>query len=115
MKNTEILQVARLRGASIVKLIVLGSVIGCTLISSTFGIAALFGAEVVQWNEQYVTGIKGLIASPFIGSFIGVLFGLFSAAFTYVGLRFYSLFRGVSLEYVPFNNQIHPTTEAAAD
>jgi len=115
MKNTEKLEVARVRGASIVKLIVLGSVIGCSLITTIFGVAALFGAEVVQWNEQYVTGIKGLIASPFIGAFIGVLFGLFSSVFTYVGLRVYSLFQGVSLEYVPSNNQIQPTADATAD
>lgn len=115
MKNTETLEVARVRGASIVKLIVLGSVIGCTLITSVLGFAALFGAEVLQWNKQYVTGIKGLLASPFIGAFVGVLFGLFSATFTYVGLRFYSLFRGVSLEYVPSNNQIRPTADAPTD
>lgn len=115
MNNTETLHVGRLRGASIVKLIVLGSVIGCTLIVTIFGIAALFGAEVVKWNGRYVTGISGLLASPFIGAFLGTVFGLFSSVFTYVGLRFYSLFRGMSLEYVPFGNQKQPPTNAGAD
>ncbi|MCX4186646.1 hypothetical protein [Methylophaga sp. OBS4] len=101
MRNTETLHIARIRGASIVKLILLGSTIGWALLTSIFGIAALFGVEVVQWNDQYVTGIKGLIVSPFIGAIVGVLFGLFSAIFTYVGLRIYSLFRGFSVEYIP--------------
>lgn len=115
MKNTETLEVDRIRGASVVKLILLGSTIGCALITSVFGIAALFGVEVVQWNEEYVTGIKGLVASPFIGAFVGFLFGLFSAVFTYLGLRFYSLFHGVSLEYVPSKNQIQPSADTMAD
>jgi hypothetical protein len=115
MKNTETLEVARLRGASIFKLIVLGSAIGCALITLVFGFAALFGIGAVQLNAQYVTGIRGLLVSPFIGAFVGLIFGLFSAVFTYVGLRFYSLFRGLSLEYVPSENQIQPTANTAAD
>lgn len=115
MKTTETLEVARLRGASIVKLIMIGSVIGGTIITSAFGIAALFGVEVVRWNGEGVTGLKGLLSSPFIGAFIGVIFGLFSATFTYVGLRFYSIFRGISLEYVPSENQTKPIADVTVD
>lgn len=113
MNQTQVLTVARLRGASIVKLIVLGSTIGCMLISSLFGMAALFGVEAVQWNGQYITGIKGLIASPFIGAFAGILFGLFSAAFTWIGLRIYAIFRGITVEYVAFDNQIESKSDVA--
>jgi hypothetical protein len=105
MKNTKTLDVDRIRGASVIKLILLGSTTSWILVTSVCGVAALFGAEVIQWNGQYVTGMKGLIASPFIGAFVGILFGLFSAAFTYLGLRFYSLFRGISVEYVPANSK----------
>lgn len=105
MKQTKTMEVARLRGATIAKLIILGSVIGCTLLTTAFGIAGLFGAETVQWNGQYVTGLNGLIASPFIGAFIGIIFGMFTAAMTYVGLRVFSLFRGISIEYVPVDPQ----------
>jgi presenilin-like A22 family membrane protease len=101
MKRTETLLVSRVRGASLVKLIVLGYVIGSTFITSIFGIAALFGVEILQWNEQYVTGIKGLIASPFIGAVLGLFFGLFAVLFVYIGLKIYSFFRDLTLEYVP--------------
>lgn len=111
MKNTETLVVSRVRGSSIVKLIVLGSVVGCSAITTLFGIAALFGAEVLQWNGQYVTGIKALITSPFMGAFFGVVFGLFSSIFTYVGLRVYSLFRGLSVEYVPAQSSADTASE----
>jgi hypothetical protein len=115
MENTETLDAARVRGTSIVKLVVLGSVVGFSLITTIFGVAALFGAEVVQWNGVYLKGVKGFIASPFIGAFIGILFGLFSAFFIYVGLRFYALFSGISVEYVPSNSQVQSAIQAPSD
>lgn len=115
MNNTKILKVARVRGSSIVKMVILGSAIGCTLFTSVFGIAALFGVEALQWNGQYVTGVKALLSSPFIGAFMGILLGLISAPFIYVGLRVYSIFRGISLEYVTSENQNAAPDEAAAD
>ncbi|MBT8440654.1 MAG: hypothetical protein KJO91_13050 [Gammaproteobacteria bacterium] len=98
---TESLKVKRIRGASIFKIIVFGSALGCAVISTFFGIFALFGAEVVQWNEQYVTGIKGFLVSPFVGLFAGGFFGLFTSLFVYIGLRVYSMFRGMIIEYLP--------------
>lgn len=115
MDNNKTLKIARLRGSSIVKLIMLGSVIGFTLFTSVFGIAALFGVEVLQWNGQYVTGVNALLAAPFIGAFIGTILGLMSATFTYVGLRFYSVFRGISLEYVAPDNQTRSADKTEAD
>lgn len=111
MKQTETLEVSRLRGATIFKLIILGSVVGCTLITTIFGVAGIFGVEAIQWNGQYLTGLKGLFASPFIGAFIGVIFGMVTAVSTYVGLRVFSLFRGISIEYVPVGQQPSPATE----
>lgn len=111
MKQTETLDVSRLRGATIAKLIILGSVIGCTLITTVFGIAGLFGAETVQWNGQYLTGLKGMLASPFVGAFIGIIFGMFTASLAYIGLRVFSLFSDVSIEYVPTDRQTRSTTD----
>jgi len=98
---SESLKIKRLRGASIFKIIVFGSALGCAVISTIFGIFALFGAEVVQWNEQYVTGIKGFLASPFLGLFAGGFLGLFASFFVYIGLRAYSMFRNIVIEYIP--------------
>jgi len=115
MLQTEVLIAQRLRGGTIIKTILIGNTIGCSLLVSIAGVFALFGAESIQWNEQYVTGIKGFIASPFIGAFIGFLFGLFTAFFTYIGLRVLSLFRPLTVEYVPCNTSVQPTAAAPAD
>ncbi len=103
--KTESLEIARLRGASIFKIVLLGSIIGWTVFTSLFGVAALFGAEAVKWNEEYVTGAKGFLASPFIGAFIGICFGLVSAIAIYIGLRIYSMFQGLTLEYIATDKQ----------
>lgn len=105
MKQTQTLEVSRLRGASIVKLAILGTVIGCTLVTTIFGIVGLFGLETVQWNGQYLTGLKGVVASPFVGAFIGIIFGMVFAVLAYIGLRVYSLFGGLTIEYVPGGEQ----------
>lgn len=41
------------------------------------GVFALFGANTIRWNGQAITGIAGLIASPFIGAFIAGMFCVF--------------------------------------
>ncbi|MBI3712152.1 MAG: hypothetical protein HY253_04200 [Burkholderiales bacterium] len=106
MKKTETVEVARVRGATIVKIVTLGSVIGWALMSSLFGVAALFGVEVIKWNGAYLTGLAGLLASPFVGAFVGLVFGLLTSLFAYAGLRFYSLFRTLTVEYIPSENQV---------
>ena len=100
MTTAQTLTVARLRGATLFKLILLGSTIGGTLITFALGFFALFGVEILYWNGRPVTGITGLVSSPFLGAFLGFLLGVFCAAFSYVGLRVYALFRNVTLEYV---------------
>lgn len=115
MKKTETLDVARVRGATLAKLIILGSIVGCTLITTLFGVAALVGVEVIHFNNQYVTGAKGLVGAPFIGAFVGVGFGLFSFFFIYIGLRFYSFFRSITLEYVPATKNAKSTSDATSE
>jgi Na+/H+-dicarboxylate symporter len=50
------------------------------------GVFALFGANTVHWNGQAVTGIAGLIASPFIGAFIAGMFCVFGWFAITIGL-----------------------------
>ena len=114
MKQTEHLEVSRLRGGTIIKLIVIGSIIGCTLFATLAGAIGLFGVELLQWNGQYLTGVKGLVASPFVGAFIGMIFGGIVSATTYIGLRFFALFSSLSIEYLPAH-QSPRSTENAAD
>ena len=98
---TKVLKVKRLRGTSIFKLILTGNMIGLGLLCAIFSLPACFGVEILAWNGQYVTGPVALLAGPLIGVFLGLLFGMFVAAFVYVGLRFYSRFRSLELEYIP--------------
>lgn len=104
---TKEITVKRIRGGSIIKTILIGSVIGCAIITTIFGLFSLFDAEVVKWNGEYVTGIKGLVAAPFIGMFIGGIFGLFTSFFVYIGLRIYALFNDISIEYIPSDKPIN--------
>ena len=102
---TKVLKVKRLRGASIFKLILTGNTIGLGLLCAIFSLPASFGVEILKWNGQYVTGPVALLAGPMIGVLLGLLFGLFAATFAYVGLRIYSRFRYLELEYIPTDEQ----------
>ncbi|MGM0442302.1 MAG: hypothetical protein ACQEQC_07775 [Elusimicrobiota bacterium] len=107
MDKTKTLKADRIKSTSITKLILLGSVLGGILLITLFGLAALFGVEILKWNDQYVTGIKGLIASPFIGAFAGFIFGVASSVLTSVGLGVYSKFRGIKINYVSSGSSEH--------
>lgn len=104
MTTTEVIEVQRVRGATLIKLVVVGSTIGCSLLCIVAGVFSFFGVEILTWNEEPVTGLSGLLSSPFIGAFIGLMFGLFTAFFAYVGLKVLSLFKPVVIEYVPVEN-----------
>ena len=104
---TKSLTVKRLRGASILKITVLGTAVGFALLCTVFGVFALFGAELLQWNGAYITGPKALVAGPFIGLFVGGLFGLFAGISAYVGLRLFARFKPLHLEYLPLDDDAH--------
>ncbi|MDG5813849.1 hypothetical protein QA601_02070 [Chitinispirillales bacterium ANBcel5] len=99
MEKLEIVEVSRIRGTTLIKLILLGFTTGFSLLVCIFGFFAFLGFEVLHYNEQYITGFKALITLPF-SVFIGFILALFSSFFTYIGLRLYSLFRGISIEYI---------------
>jgi hypothetical protein len=50
------------------------------------GVFALFGAHTIHLGGQPVTGIGGLIASPFIGAFIAGMFCVFGWFAITIGL-----------------------------
>ncbi len=97
---THTLRVKRLRGSSILKLILLGNVISLMLLCGVLGVPAVFGVEILSWNGEYITGPFAFVMRPLMGLFAGVLLGLFLGLFTYVGLRVFSLFQSLELEYV---------------
>lgn len=74
---------------------------GIAVLCIVFSGPAHLGVEILSWNNEYITGPIVIIAGPLLGVFMGVLFGLFLGIFTYAGLRVYSCFRVLELEYVP--------------
>src|SRR5210317_2062742 len=98
---TQTLRVKRLRGASIFKVILIGNVIAFTLLCGVCSVPAVFGVEILSWNDENITGPLALVMGPLMGVLAGVLLGLFLGLFTYVGLRVFSLFQSLELEYVP--------------
>lgn len=98
---TETLQVKRLRGSTIIKLVLIGNIVAFTLLCGVLSIPAAFGLDTLKWNGAYITGAVALIAGPLLGMLVGLLYGLFMGTFTYIGLRVYARFRTLELEYVP--------------
>jgi len=102
MDKAETLVVQRLKLGTVFKVILTGNIFGFAILATVIGIFSLFGAGVIKWNDQYITGFKGLIASPFIGIFVGLIIGIFTALFTYIGLRLYAMFKPMTIEYVAY-------------
>ena len=100
MDKAEALVVRRLKLGTVFKVILTGNMFGFAIVTTVIGVFSLFGAGIIKWNDQYITGFKGLIASPFIGIFVGLIIGLFTALFTYIGLRLYAMFKPMTIEYI---------------
>ncbi len=98
---TDTLVVKRLRGASILRLVLTWSALGFAVIFSALSLPASMGLEVLKWNGQYVAGPQALVLGPLLGMFAGILLGLFMALPVYLGLRIYAYFRPTALEYLP--------------
>jgi len=75
--------------------------IGFGLIAFCFlmGIFSFFGFETVAFNEQYYTGIKGLLVSLPLGLFMGLIFTCFMWLIGILGLWINSYFKGVTIVF----------------
>lgn len=77
---------------SLFKLLLADFTTELTAFSLLCGIAARFGAETIQWNEVYRTGIEGLVYSIFMGPVLGVVFACLIWLFLAPGLWINSFF-----------------------
>jgi len=98
MKNK--IRIKRLKAGSLFRLLFIGNFMFFIPFSILMGIFSLFGAETVEWNNHPITGIAGLITSPFIGLFITIIFSIFFWAAMFVGLWIYSKFKSIELEFI---------------
>src|SRR3970040_1651756 len=99
--------VQRIAAATLFKLAGLGLVLTLVPFAFLMGCLALFGASTVNWNEQPLTGVSGLIASPLIGIFIAAIFTMFLGSCMVLGLWFYSRVRSLTLLVKVAGNQRH--------
>jgi len=84
---------------SLFKLLLIGFTTGLTVFSLLCGIAAIFGAETIQWNGVYRTGIEGLFYSIFMGPVLGVFFSCVIWLFLVPGLWIYSFFQPLKVSF----------------
>jgi len=98
VSTNRILSIRRLGTGSVFRLAAIG--FSCSLIpfALLMGVFALFGFHTVSWNQQPITGVEGLLASPFIGLFLAVLFTIFIGTFLSLGLWIYSKIRPLALQ-----------------
>ena len=89
--------VQRLSAGTLFKLASIGLGITLVLFALVMGVFAFFGASTINWNHQQLTGWRGLIASPFLGVFLALLFTAFLGCCMAFGLWLYSKFRPLTL------------------
>jgi branched-subunit amino acid ABC-type transport system permease component len=89
--------VNRVSAGTLFKLVAIGLSITFILFSVLMGCFALFGAHTVTWNKHPLTGFSGLVASPFIGILIAVIFTIFLGSCMAFGLWLYSKFKPLTL------------------
>ena len=95
------IEVKRLRGGTLFKLVFVGNAVFLTALTLLMGGLAFFGANTLQWNGEYLTGLPALLAAPFMGVFMALVFSALAWISLFCGLWLYSRFRTMRLEYIP--------------
>ena len=93
--------IKRLKPKSIFKLVFIGNAVVLIPFAVLCGFMGLFGMGTITWNDKPMTGIPGLIASPFIGAFMVVISSILGWIVLCLGLWFYSKYKNIDLEYIP--------------
>lgn len=93
----EEIAVQRISAGTLFKLTVVGIGFSFIPFSVLMGVLALFGAATISVNHQPLTGLAGLLASPFVGLGLTVVFTLFVGTFMMLGLWLYSTIRPLTL------------------
>lgn len=84
---------------SLFKILFIGFTTGLTIFSILCGVAAVFGAETIQWNGIYRTGVEGLLYSIFMGPVLGIVFSCVIWLFLVPGLWIYSFFQPLKVSF----------------
>jgi hypothetical protein len=90
--------IRRFSTGSVFRIVAAGSFLSLIPFACLMGVLALFGLHTVMWNQQPLTGLKGLLAAPFIGLFLAALFTAFFGVSLAFGLWLYSKIRPLTLQ-----------------
>jgi len=101
MNNDQELTIRKLSKRTLFKILLIGLCGGIMPLCVLMGILSLFGANTVEVNGHYLTGLTGFIAAPIIGLFVGVLLSAISWVFSCIGLWIYSLYSSLTICYKP--------------
>lgn len=95
------LRIQQLCGGTLFKIIFIGNSSFFIPYSVLMGVFSFFGIGTMKWNEHLITGFAGLVASPFLGGFMALLFTACIWVPTFIGLWLYSKFQPINLIYIP--------------
>ena len=90
---------------SLFKLLFIGFFIGLGSFAIICGIAALFGAETVTWNDEVRTGIEGLLYGLLLAPTLAILFTVLTWLPLVFGLWVYSFIRPIKITFKDLKNQ----------
>ncbi|MEX2151551.1 MAG: hypothetical protein WD793_15160 [Steroidobacteraceae bacterium] len=94
------LTIARLTTATIYRIFFLGLLFGCVPIFLVLGILGYFDLATLHWNNRPVTGLRAVIAGPFIGLLFALVGTAFFGSAAAVGLWLRSKFLPLDIQYV---------------
>ncbi len=90
----------KISGGSLYKLLLIGTSIPLLLFSLVCGVASIYGADTVLWNEKPITGIMGFISAIIMYPVSCVIAAGFAWLGIVFGLWIYSRFRKIEITFV---------------
>jgi hypothetical protein len=94
------LALRRIKIGSIFRLVAVGLFFSFVPLCVLLGVFALFGFETVTWNDEPMTGIKGLFMSPIVGAFVASVFTACLGSSLSFGLWLYSRWRPLKVQVI---------------
>ena len=93
--------IKRLTAGSLFKLTLIGWMLTIVPFCALCGVLSLMGYGTVTLNNEPVTGVKGLLTSLALGPLLAFAGSCIQWLFMAGGLWVYSLFRPLTIQYVP--------------
>ena len=98
---SESLTVGRLTTGTVIKLLLIGSIVPLSILCAICGIAGMLGAATVKLNDRPVHGIAALVVGVVMGPIMSIAFSLFGGLMVAIGLWIYSWKSKLTISYHP--------------